>query len=155
MKKNYQSGFMLAEAFIVSAFILGVLVFMFIQINTIISSYYKSFSYNTISGLYITREVKEFLVDNHYASLKEKADLNGYVIVDDTYLNEVGKEMLKDSEIKTIVFSKQDMVLLKSDTSSGISNKLLAFTQSINSDSSFAYRLIVEFNNDTYSTIKI
>lgn len=155
MKKNNQSGFMLAEAFIVSAFILGVLVFMFIQINTVISGYNKSFSYNTIPGIYITREIKKFIIDNNYEAIKENIELNGYTIIDDTYLNDIGNEMIKDSEIKTIVLSKQDMTTLKSSTDNNISNKLFAFIETLNSDSHFDYILIVEFTDDTYSTVNL
>lgn len=59
MKKN---GFMLAEVLIVSTLLIGVMVFMYSQIRILTVNYSKSFSYNTVDGLYGARVIKDFLM---------------------------------------------------------------------------------------------
>ena len=64
MKKDNQKGFVLAETFIVSTFVLGVLVVLFLQIKTVINGYDRSFTYNTITGIYNTSEIKKYVQKN-------------------------------------------------------------------------------------------
>ena len=49
MKKN--RGYVLFETLVVSTVILGTLVFLYIQLSSIKSSYNTSFKYNTVSAL--------------------------------------------------------------------------------------------------------
>jgi len=58
MKKK---GFMLAEVLIVSTLLIGVMSFMYIQINSINNAYSREFNYNTVDSLYGARVLKEFL----------------------------------------------------------------------------------------------
>lgn len=66
MKKN---GFMLAEVLIVSTLLIGVMAFIYIQLRTLTVNYNKSFKYNTVDGLYGSRVIKDFLLnENEYSS---------------------------------------------------------------------------------------
>lgn len=148
MKKNNQRGFVLAEAFIVSTFVLAILVFMFLQIKTIINGYDKSFSYNTIPGIYNSREVKKFIEKNNYNELLELVNESGYVILDsedDTY-----SKIFKDSNIKTVIITKGDLENIKQNTK--LSQKLQNYIKTL--VSSDENQLVFEYNNDTFVTIK-
>lgn len=57
-----KKGFMLLETLVVSTFILGILIFLFIQLSTIKRAYDTSFRYNTITGLYHAKEFSKFLL---------------------------------------------------------------------------------------------
>lgn len=148
MKKNYQRGFVLAEAFIVSTFVLGVLVFMFLQIKTIINGYDKSFTYNTITGIYQAREVKKFIEDNDYVTLIEQINEHDFIVLDNT--NTTYTNIFNIANIKTVVISKGDLSSLKMESS--LSPKFKNYIKTLaNTD---YYKLIFEFNDDTFATIK-
>ncbi len=148
MKKNNQKGFVLAEAFIVSTFVLGILVFMFIQIKTIINGYDKSFTYNTIPGIYNTKELEKFIKKTDYDSLITEVDNNSYVILDSNNINY--SDIFGLSNVKTLIISKGDLTDLKSNTS--LSPKFLNYIKTLSNGSS-NYQYIVEFNDDTFATI--
>ena len=52
MQKKNSNGFMLAETLIVTIFVAGVLIFLFIQFSSLSKSYEESYIYNTVEGLY-------------------------------------------------------------------------------------------------------
>ena len=106
MKKN-NKGFMLAEVFIVSSFVLGVLVYMFIQTNSIMRNFNRSFSYNTVSGLYITNEVAKYI---------KKNDINDYctgVNMIKYEGNNTWNNLKKSSNINTVIIGKIRKWMLK------------------------------------------
>lgn len=148
MKKNNQRGFVLAEAFIVSTFVLAILVFMFLQIKTIINGYDKSFSYNTIPGIYNSREMKKFIEKNNYNELLETVGVNGYVILessDYTY-----SKIFKHSNVKTVIITKGDLKNIKNNVK--LSQKLQNYIKTlVPSDEN---QFIFEYNDDTFATIK-
>ena len=140
MKKINQKGFVLAEAFIVSTFVLGILVFMFLQIKTIINGYDKSFTYNTIPGIYNSREIKKFIQKNDYGVILEEINNNDYIILDSS--NKSYNDIFEISNVKTLVISKGDLTGLRN-------NKLLSpkFQNYIKTlASSNGYQFIIEFN---------
>ena len=60
MKKSYR-GFTLVETLIVSAFIIGILIFLFSQFTKLKKSYDTSFENNTIPALYKARNINRYL----------------------------------------------------------------------------------------------
>jgi len=81
MKKN-NKGFMLLETLIVSTIILSTLIFLFIQFSNIKTSYEISFTHNTIPGIYIAKELSDFLVtsgNNTKLDTKLKNVENGFI----------------------------------------------------------------------------
>ena len=154
MKKNNQKGFMLVEAFVVSTIVLGVLVFMFIQIRTIVNGFNKSFSYNTIPGIYIANELKKIIKIQDYDELKQQVELTGYVLVDEDRTD--WNNMFGINNIKTLIIAKDDINSLKKIKGEKISDKVIDYINTItSSDVQNAYRIIVEFNDDTYASIRL
>ena len=68
MKKK-QKGFVLVETLVVSLLVLTVLIFLFLQLNTINLNYQKSFRYNTVEGLYSANNMKVYILKNGYENL--------------------------------------------------------------------------------------
>lgn len=163
MKKNNQNGFMLVEAFIVSTIVLSVLVFMFVQLRTVVNGFDRSFSYNTVSGLYIANELGKFVVNHNYDSLKQEIDTEGYVIQNiDSYkdfdyeTNILWNEMLNISNIKNVIISTEDLNMLKNSNNILDSIKLEDYIKILNVDQNMSrYRIVVEFNDDTYASVKL
>lgn len=163
MKKSNQKGFMLVEAFVVSTVVLGVLVFMFVQLRTVVNGFDRSFSYNTVPGIYIANELGDFIVSHDYDNLKQKVNINGYIVQNiDSYIdfdyatNILWNEMLKAASIKNVVISTEDAVAIKTSNNVLSSVKLEDYIKFLSVDSnSNQYRIIVEFNDDTYASVKL
>ena len=185
MKKNNQKGFMLVEAFVVSAFVLGVLVFMFIQLKTVVNGFDRSFTYKTISGIYTANELGDFITQYDYENIKLLVDQNGYANVGSKYYdnydvdktnigNPIGmlwSEMLLNANVKTIIVAHENIEMLKEnyinvnlhfpewETDVTIQKPSSKFTNYINSlkiDNLVGrYRVIVEYNDETFASVKL
>lgn len=167
MKKNNQKGFMLAEAFIVSTVVLGVLVFMFIQIRTIITGFDRSFSYDTVPGIYIANEFSKFIKNIDYSTTKDRINANGYVVKGkDAYsayvnnygvdVNESWNSMITSANVKTIIICKENAIEVKNAFEGTFSTKFTEYIKHLKVDDvNDEYRIIIEFNDNTYASIRM
>ena len=160
MKKN--SGFVLFETLVVSTLILGTLIFLFIQISTIKNSYYISFRYNTIPGLYNANVMASFLSTDGYNEMKTEIDESTYGFIDITNCvhssdTDLCDEIVKDMKAKTIILAQNDISTLKNNLNqTELSTNLKKFIKRLPSTKSDErYRLIVEYNDDTFATISV
>lgn len=158
MKKNNQ-GFMLIEALIMSVVIIGVLIFMYVQFQNISRSYDKSFHYNTVSGLYIANEVKEYLrINGKLDSLKESVDSapeTKYIVVNYEKTGSFGS-LLTQGNIKTIVVADEGLTKVKGKRIAAFSEKFNDFINYVKVDKvDDEYRILIEFNDDTYASLKL
>ena len=157
MKKN-NLGFMLVETLIMSMIIIGLLVFMFIQFQNISTSYDKSFKYNTVNGLYITNEIKNYLSDTNLETIKNTvaSSTSKYTIVScstDTTLN----SLCIRGNIKTILLTDEKLSGLKGKrvSDSNISETMYDYINYLKVDKEEGYRILIEFADDTYASLKI
>lgn len=169
MKKNNQKGFMLVEAFIISTVVLGILVFMFVQIRTITSGFNRSFSYNTVPGIYIANELGEFIKENNYDDIITFVETVGYHNLSSLYVgsdekdnsyntlvSNIWKKMLSKANVKTVVVSKEPMVELKQNSEEWLSSDFKSYINSVAVNNyDLSYRIIVEFNDETYATLRL
>lgn len=142
MKKN-NKGFMLAEVFIVSSFVLGVLVYMFIQTNSIIRNFNRSFSYNTVSGLYITNEVAKYV---------KKNDTNNYctgVNIIKYEDNNTWNNLKKSSNINTVIIGNLNDIKANATSKTEISPKAQDFIKFLEEKDKCV--IIIEFDDKTVS----
>ncbi len=175
------NGFMLLETLIVSTVILGTLVFLYVQFVNVKSSYEVSFTYNTIPGIYMSKELGEFIagtVQNNGRStlVKLQTDLssndntNGYISInpdtvfaypDDTSLY---KEMIQQMNIKSVlvVDDSDDLSKIKSFLSTGsnveqdiFEPQFKKYILSLATDNTGKCRLIVAFNDQTFASVLI
>lgn len=177
------NGFMLLETLIVSTVILGTLVFLYVQFVNVKSSYEVSFTYNTIPGIYMSKELGEFIADTvqttgKYTS-KTTLDMlqnelgepnnNGYIIIDkgtfstadDTALYE---EMIQQMNIRTVlvVDDNSNLSKIKSFLSTGsnvnqdiFEPQFKKYILSLATDNTGKCRLIVAFNDQTFASVLI
>lgn len=157
MKKN-NKGFMLVEALVMSMVVIGTLTFMYIQFQNISRSYEKSFNYNTITDLYITNEVKNYLINNSLVdTYKNEVDNNTskYIkigdITDSSFV-----ELKEKGQIKTVILANESLSGLKGKKTKDLSEKFNDFINYLKVDKEGnGYRLLIEFNDDTYASLRI
>lgn len=172
MNKNTK-GFMLLETLIVSTIILSTLIFLFVQFTNIKSSYEISFKYNTVPGLYLAKELSDFLVENEIESFlsNELSKVNsenntGYILIDNALQfnninNAFYKEMLNDMDIKHAIYTTDNMeqfkAYLNSDRrdSTVFTESFKEFIFSLKLTDTSNNRLIIMFNNKTFASIII
>ena len=66
MKKN-NLGFMLAETLLVTIFVAGVLIYLYLQFSNLIKNYNDSYKYNSVEELYALEDVVEFIQNDEFA----------------------------------------------------------------------------------------
>lgn len=156
MKKNKCNGFLLAEAFIVSTFVLGVLIFMYIQTRNIINNYNKSFSYNTISDIYVTKEIDKYFKSKILVTRDDIDQLNSDGYLDITTYNDMMSSIIESAKIKKIIVSLSSMDwdtnILNVDTKF---KDYISWVKKNNSDTNYDYIIITEFKDDTYASLKM
>lgn len=99
MKKK---GFMLAEVLIVSTLLIGVMVFMYTQIRTLTINYNRSFTYNTVDGLYGARVIKDFLANEN---IYNKYNETTFVEKDKINRKELFEALIEELGINKIIIS--------------------------------------------------
>ena len=74
-----EKGFLLAEALIVSTFVLTILIVLFIQFSNLTNNYKNSYNHNNVESIYDLSSVANYLTTNQY-------DLSEYLTVDKPYV---------------------------------------------------------------------
>lgn len=157
MKKKLSGGFVLVETLIVTTFVAGVLIFLFIQLITLSNNYDNSYKYNTVEELYLLRNIKDYILKdlNSLDLIKSEVDEKGLVeITDCSMFEEVNycSKLIELSNIKTIFITQNyiDKTLF-----TDYNDELKNFVNRINGEGENKYRILAEFNNSRYATIRI
>ena len=170
MKKN-NKGFTLVETLIVSAFVIGTLTYLFIQINNAETNFDISFKYDDVNDVYNTKIVCNFLVNTGYSNLITNLQ-NGYTRVtssniygDSNYYHKIlekigteynnGKEkvwLLKESEISNIQSQIKNSTLNDSNLSEELKRYISRYDADTNSNK---YVVVIEFNNSHIASARI
>ena len=169
MKKK-SKGFMLLETLVVSTFIISTLIYLYIQFINLKKSYDISFRYDTIPGLYNLKEVDKFINTNYgYADFINNTDIitNGYTEIYNnnecninffSNNNNYCEKLMTSIGAKTILLAKIDLTTTKNNLKNNnpYSNNLYLYIKSINYTTNInTYLLIIEYNDNTFSNIKI
>lgn len=161
MKKMNNKGFLLIETLIVSAFVLGVLVIIFLQFKTLLVNYNHTYDYNTVEGIYNLNAVKTYLNENQGdKTLNSYLNSAPYLLIYDgescsekyglkniDYCN----QMMKAAEFKKVIYTKSELDNLKNNMND-FNEKTKDFIKKLNSKSN-ENRLIAEYTNETYASI--
>lgn len=170
MKKN-NKGFTLVETLIVSAFVIGTLTYLFIQINNAETNFDISFKYDDVNDVYNTKIVCNFIVNTGYSNLITNLQ-NGYTRVtssniygDSNYYHKIlekigteyntGKEkvwLLKESEISNIQSQIKNSTLNDSNLSEELKRYISRYDADTNSNK---YVVVIEFNNSHIASARI
>lgn len=163
MKKINKKGFVLAETIAVSTVVLTSLVIIYTQFISISNSYNRSFKYNNVNNLYLVENIRQFLINDNSLNRLITSLENGQSYIDMTscsndYFTEYiyCETLFNYSNAKTVLFTKEDITNLKNTIdNTNYSQNLKSFIKNINNSIDNNYRLIVEFNDDTFATIKV
>ena len=160
MKKSNKKGFILAETIAVSVVIMTALVIIYTQFMTISKSYARTFTYNSVNNLYLVNNIKQFIKEDGIDNLINALNENNYIDITSCpsdYFTEYiyCRSLIENSNIKQIIFTKQNLDELENNLDDGLSEKMKQFIKSINYDDVNNHRLIVEFNDETYATLAV
>lgn len=170
MKKKNQKGFALAETLIVSTVVAGILVYLFVQFSALKRSYNNSFNYNSVDDLYAIEDVFDY-IDNLSSETRtniisgiNSQDYIEIVKKDNEYTDNLEEEQVVDDEygfnllnaldIKALIITKEDISSIDFD-SDNIKQGMKTFMSKIKNTDGGNYRLIAQFENNTYSTMVI
>lgn len=170
MKKLDSKGFLLTELLVTATLVSTVLIFLYTQFYTIKRSYDTSFKYNTVNGLYALSNVRSFLEENDIYILIQGLNTTSYIdlkndnlqTANTTYFN----ELMTGLNIKYLIFTNQNIDNLINQISNGTAlnsdtneyEDLKKFIKRIdfdNKDTSNNYRIIAEFNDNTFASILV
>lgn len=170
MKKLDSKGFLLTELLVTATLVSTVLIFLYTQFYTIKRSYDTSFKYNTVNGLYALSNVRSFLEENDIYILTQGLNTTSYVdlkndnlqTANTTYFN----ELMTGLNIKYLIFTNQNIDNLINQINNGTAlnsdtneyEDLKKFIKRIdfdNKDTNNNYRIIAEFNDNTFASILV
>lgn len=158
MKKNNR-GFTLVETLIVSAFVIGTLTYLFIQMNNSITNFDISFKYDSVNDIYNTNIICNYVEDIGYYDIKNKIK-NGYVDITNSLIGNINYyELLKEKTgVKRILFVDENMIEIKKNlNTTDFSNELKRYINRFDNDEAIvdSYRIIIEFDNDHIASLRI
>ncbi|MBE6139808.1 MAG: hypothetical protein E7174_04875 [Firmicutes bacterium] len=174
MKKNNNRGFMLVETLVVTTFVAGVLIFLFVQFSKLSKAYEESYIYNTVEGLYALEDVRDFIwltsVDTTnsegqvitYKSIQyiqQKLETEDYIDITDCSLwgssadtmYQRCKYLFSTINIDKIFITKN---AIPKDNITGYNEGFKSFINKINEEGNEPYRIVASFNNSTYATLR-
>ena len=181
MQKN-NKGFILVETLLVSVFILTTLVFLFVQFRSIKKGFDDSFKYNTVTGMYAASNFSTYIKEASYATLVDtlKKECEGQSGCEKKYYLDLSTcpgqlldepnycARLKDIlNIEHVYFTFEDLSFLlhyldsttymnNSKHGTDINRETRDYIKKIKYDKDVnRYRLIVEFKDGTYASIKV
>ena len=147
---------MLAETLIVTVFVAGVLIYLYIQFSNLNNSYEDSYVYNTVEGLYALDDVKAYIESD--VQVLEYIDTNieelKYIDVTDCSLFtdiDYCESLLESENIKTIFITTNKV---PDESIIQYNEEFTTFIKKINKEGNQSYRIVAEFNNYTYATLR-
>lgn len=161
MKKS-NKGFMLLETLIVSTFILGTLIFLYVQFSAVKRTYDVSFRYNTVPGLYYAKEVARFLKEDGYAEIDKNLSGNNYInITNCTYSSSLCSKLVEKIGAKTIIYVGDNIENLKKELNdnnydtSVFDQEFKRFVLYLDNGTINRNRIIIEYNDLTFATVTL
>lgn len=155
MKKN-NMGFALVETVVVTAFVAGILIFLYIQFSNISSNYDESYNYNTVEGIYSLRNIRDYVLSDISVNevIESTISNSGYIDITDCSIFSDSEYCLKLLELENI----ERVILLynyfDSNIFSTFNDEFKKFINRISNTGKEKYRIIAEFDNSTYATIR-
>lgn len=152
-------GFALTETLIVSTVVSTILIYMFVQFNSLQNNYNNSFRYNDVDNLYRVNGIKNFIIslnDTARNMIVDAITTNSFIDiskVEDNYTNidflDNQNNLLANLDVKTLIITKAD---IKSVDTSAFSSNMQKMIKKIDNKNA-NYRLIVEFSNNDLATM--
>ena len=155
MKKNNR-GFMLAETLLVTTFVAGILIYLYVQFSNLNTKYNEAYTYNTVENMYALVDVIDLIEDdlNALEYIEKNVVEEKYIDISNCSLftnSDVCKKLLSIENIDEIFITTN--IVPKADITS-YTKGLNKFTSKINSSGEQPYRLVASFKDDTYATVR-
>lgn len=156
MKKNNR-GFMLVEILLVVTVIVTSMIFLYVQITNMDDTYDSVFHYNTVTGIYAMENIKNFLIDDGVEKIKDGLKENAFVDLstcssDYIYNPSYCTILLESTNVNKLYFTKQN---IKELYEIDFETDMEKFIKNISYDQTNAYRIIVKYNDGTFSSMKM
>lgn len=157
MKKMNNKGFMLTETLIVSILLIIVLMTIYVQFKNVNGKVKNSFTYNTVSSLYNLYNVKLYLEQEKFSVIVAQLDELDYIDLSDcseiyfdrkTYCSNI----LNSAGISKLIATRENLYSLIEEAP--FDAKLNNFISSIDYETIDGYRLIAEYVDGTYASLK-
>lgn len=163
MKKFDNKGFMLIEFLVTATLVCTILVFLYTQFYNVKKSYETSFKYNTVNGLYILSNIRDFLIDNDTYILRNHLEIDSHVDLLNEHIIGINdldywKVLISSANVKYLIFAEENLENLISNLNDFDDNyeSLKKFIRHIDYDKNGTeYRLIAEYNDGTFASILI
>ena len=156
MKKKNNKGFMLVETLIVTVFVAGVLIYMFIQYSNLSENYQNTYKYNTVEKLYALEDVRDYILSDDEVvsyidmSLRDSLRLdisNCAMFKDVNYC----KKMFELENIDKIIITNN---LIDKNAFSDYTQDIIDFVNKIKPEGKEGYRIIARFKDSTFATLR-
>jgi len=172
MKRINNKGFMLAETLVVSTVLMIIFTYVYIQFFDVLGKYSIFSDYDNVDKLYTVRDIKEFVKSDNISGLVTQLNANlaqptpqPYVDVTDCSVfteSNYCLDLFEKLDIEKIVFTTYDLT----DSFNGFSGVthdldrrfqtyVNTLTANLSEDYVDEYRLIIKFEDGTYSTGRI
>lgn len=156
MKKNSNNGFVLVETLIVTTFVASVLIFLFIQFSNLSKNYNDSYKYNTVEGLYSLNNITKYIQSD--TTFKESL---ANLVTADNYLDITDCTLFSDQKYCLLLFELENIesiYIVNNNFNKSIFNNsketIKNFINKISSDGEEKYRIVAEFKDFTFATIR-
>lgn len=162
MKKNSR-GFTLMETLIVSTFVIGTLVYLFVQFSNIKKTYDVSFKRDTISGIYYTKNIISYLEKIDIKDITNVLETKTYVEIENcsftVSFENYCTELMTLAGVKKAIVTKDDLTdlktELKSSTTNPFSEGMYQYILSMSTPKIEKNRVIIEFNDGTFASLQM
>lgn len=156
MKKTDNRGFMLAETLIVTTFVAGILIYIFIQYSNLSRNYNDSYKYNQVEKLYALQDVADYIVSDNQALQYIQNNIDTLKIINisncSNFTNvDYCKKLFELENINKIVVTTNQV---NKDSFSNFDQSFIDFASKINKEGNQQYRVIAKFNDSTFATIR-
>ena len=162
MKKKSKSGFLLAETIIVSMVVITALIIIYIQFINITKNYQNSMKYNNVDKLHNINQIVKFVESEDTESLVTLLNNSENRYVDltscDNFTEYLYCENLFDIlNIKTVLLTDENTSTLVNNIKGKnlVGEGMYNFLRRISSDGTNSERIVVEFNDETFATLKL
>lgn len=149
MNRVGNKGFLLAEALIVSTFVLTVLIYLFVQFKNIMIDYKKNYSYNTVEDIYNLGSLSKYIDHNNLSFNSGKIYESG------NFSDDMFSQMASEMNIDYILYTDSDIEKIKSNISQ-YDQDVIDFISKVKFKKiENKGRLVAKFKNGNFASIVI
>ena len=158
MKKLNKKGFMLTETLIVATMLITVLLILYVQFKNVNDNFDESYIYNTVGASYNLYNAKIYIEESNYSLIAEKLKTVDYVDLtscSSSYFEhpEYCETLFSKLKLKKIIMTNENLYSLIENND--FEPSLKRFLKKINYEKGNGYRIIGQFEDGTFSSIRI